>query len=72
MGVPGKVSDERVSNAIKNAVEKAKSAGKAVGSYAKDIEMAKWLKDLGVQYIAVNVDATIYMQACKNIVTSLR
>jgi len=43
----------------------------AVGSYAKDIDMAKWLKGLGVQYIAINVDSTIYMQACKSIVAEL-
>ena len=43
-----------------------------VGSYAKDIEMAKWLIDQGVQYLSVNVDATIYMQACENITKQLK
>ncbi len=71
LGMPGKVDNDIVSNTIKEAVHKTKSAGRAVGSYAKDIQMAKWLKGLGVQYIAVNVDATIYMQACKNIVKEI-
>tara|TARA_R110000824_G_scaffold222484_1_gene410116 strand:- start:95 stop:862 length:768 start_codon:yes stop_codon:yes gene_type:complete len=71
LGIPGKVDDNLVSDAIKKAVDKTKSLGRAVGSYAKDIETAKWLKGLGVQYIAVKVDATIYMQACKNIIKEI-
>ena len=43
-----------------------------VGSYAKDVEMGKWLIDLGVQYLSINVDATIYMQACESIVRALK
>jgi len=71
LGIPGKVDDERVSTIIKEMVKRSKSMDMAVGSYAKDIDMAKWLKGLGVQYIAINVDSTIYMQACKSIVAEL-
>ena len=71
LGMPGEVDNDMVSNTIKEAVQKTKSLGRAVGSYAKDIQMAKWLKGLGVQYIAVNVDATIYMQACRDIVKEI-
>ncbi len=72
LGMPGDVRNSTVENAISQAVSKARKANRSVGSYAKDVEMGKWLIGLGVQYLAINVDATIYMQACEAIVTSLR
>lgn len=72
LGMPGDVRNPVVENALKDATQKARSQGRAVGSYAKDIDMGKWLIDLGIQYIAINVDATIYMQACENIANELK
>ena len=72
LGIPGQVRSPAVERAIIEATHKVRGIGGAVGSYAKDVEMAKWLKDLGVQYISINVDATIYMQACASIVQQLR
>ncbi|MEC7880733.1 MAG: aldolase/citrate lyase family protein [Chloroflexota bacterium] len=72
LGVPGQVTDKKVADAMKVAADKARSAGRAVGSYAKDVEMGKWLKDLGVQYISINTDSTIYMQGCEAIVKALK
>lgn len=72
LGMPGDVRNPVVENALKDATLKARNAGRAVGSYAKDIEMGKWLIDLGIQYIAINVDATIYMQACEQIADELK
>ena len=72
LGMPGDVRNPVVEQALKEATDKARAQGRAVGSYAKDIEMGKWLIDLGVQYISINVDAIIYMQACENIVRSLK
>ena len=72
LGVPGDVLNPKVATAIEQASEKARSQGRAVGSYAKDIEMGKWLLGVGVQYLSINVDATIYMQACEHIVSELR
>lgn len=72
LGVPGDVRSSKVEAALKEATDKARSQGRAVGSYAKDVEMGKWLIDLGVQYLSINVDATIYMQACEKIVHDLK
>ena len=72
LGVPGDVRSKIVEDALKEAARKARSEGRVVGSYAKDIDMGKWLIDLGVQYLSINVDATIYMQACENIVSELK
>ena len=63
---------EKVEKALQEAAGKARAKGRAVGSYARDIEMGKWLKDLGVQYLAVNVDATIYLQACEGLAKALK
>ena len=72
LGVPGDVRNPIVEKALKEASINARDNGRVVGSYAKDIEMAKWLIDQGVQYLSVNVDATIYMQACENIAKQLK
>ena len=72
LGVPGDVRNPIVEKALKNASDKARKNGRVVGSYAKDVEMAKWLIDQGVQYLSINVDATIYMQACEKIVKDLQ
>ena len=71
LGVPGDVRNPIVETALKDAATRARDRGRAVGSYAKDVEMGKWLIDMGVQYLSINVDATIYMQACERIVKEL-
>ena len=72
LGMPGDVRNPVVEKAIQEATSKANKQGRAVGSYAKDVEMGKWLIGLGVQYISINVDATIYMQACEQIAKALK
>lgn len=72
LGMPGDVRNPKVEAALKDAADRARAQGRAVGSYAKDVEMGKWLIDLGVQYLSINVDATIYMQACEKIAKALK
>ena len=72
LGVPGDVRSKIVEDALKKAASKARAQGRVVGSYAKDVEMGKWLIDLGVQYLSINVDARIYMQACERIARALK
>ena len=72
LGIPGQVRNKKVADAMKNAAEKARNAGRAVGSFAKDVDMGLWLKDLGVQYISINTDSTIYMQGCEAIAKALK
>ncbi len=72
LGMPGDVRNPKVEDALKEAAGKARAQGRAVGSYAKDVEMGRWLIDLGVQYLSINVDATIYMQACEQIAKALK
>jgi 4-hydroxy-2-oxoheptanedioate aldolase len=72
LGVPGEVRSPKVEQALAAAAGKARAKGRAVGSYARDVEMGKWLKDLGVQYLSINVDATIYMLACEALAKALK
>jgi 2-keto-3-deoxy-L-rhamnonate aldolase RhmA len=70
--VPGDVRSPKVEKALQDAAGKARAKGRAVGSYARDVEMGKWLKDVGVQYLSINVDATIYLQACEALAKALK
>lgn len=72
LGVPGQVRSRKVETALKQAATEARAQKRAVGSYARDTDMGKWLLDIGVQYLSFNVDATIYMQACEGIVKELK
>lgn len=72
LGVPGEVRSPKVEKALQDAAAIARAKGRAVGLYARDVDMGKWLKDLGVQYLAVNVDATIYLQACEALAKALK
>ncbi len=72
LGMPGDVRSPTVEGAIRGAADKIRAQNRAVGSFAKDIEMAKWLIDLGVQYVSFSVDATIYTQACADIARALK
>jgi 4-hydroxy-2-oxoheptanedioate aldolase len=72
LGMPGDVRNKTVEDALRKAATDARAQGRAVGSYAKDIDMGKWLLDIGVQYLSINVDAIIYMQACRTIAEALK
>ena len=72
LGMPGDVRHPTVEAALQTACEKAKRAGKCIGSFAKDMDMGRWLLGLGVQYMLYSVDATIYLEACERIVGDLR
>jgi len=72
LGIPGQVEDPRVERLLREASRKARDAGMAVGSYAKDVAFAKKLMAMGVQYVSILVDATIYLYACRDIVKQVK
>jgi len=57
LGITGQVDHPRVRETLASCAAKCRAAGRWVGSYAKDVAMAKWLISIGVQYIATLVDA---------------
>lgn len=71
LGIPGQVQDDRVEELMSEVADRAPDAGKVVGTYADDPEMAqKWI-DAGVQYVAVSVDGAILTRAFADIVGNI-
>lgn len=58
IGIPGQVRDERVETLMSEVCDRAEEAGKIVGTYADDAEMAQRWIDVGVQFVAVYTDST--------------
>lgn len=67
LGVTGDVTNEKVVSAISDIVAKAKSNGKIVGTFVDNLEMAKYWKSKGLQYICYSVDVGIYSEYSANI-----
>lgn len=68
LGIPGQVRHERVEAQMRTVVETATKAGKAVGTFADDPEMAQEWIDAGVQFVMLSVDAPIFVRACRDLV----
>ena len=71
-GIPGQVNDPRVVKGMEEAAVKISAAGKAVGTFAGDVETARRWIDVGVQYISLGVDVGIFARACRDLVEQLK
>ena len=72
LGIPGEVNDPRVVNAVKTICDKAAAAGRCTGVYVDNVQTAKKYQALGVQFITLSVDVTIFFRACDQIMEQLR
>jgi len=68
LGVPGQVNNSLVVEKMKEVVLKCKQNKVAVGTFADDIETAKFWVSLGVQYMSFSVDVGILYEASKQII----
>lgn len=59
LGIAGQVTDERVEETMEDVCSRARDAGKIVGTYADTPELANRWIDVGVQYVAISVDAAL-------------
>jgi len=66
------VHHEKVVDAMKCVVEQSKAAGKTVGTFADDAEMAQRWVNLGVQYVMLSVDAPILVRALRGLAPGYR
>jgi len=57
---------------MQRIVERARSGGRAVGTFIDDVEGARRWAGFGMQFISYAVDMGIIQDAIKGIVTSLR
>ncbi len=71
-GIPGQVNDPRVVKGMEEATVKIRAAGKAVGTFAGDVETSKRWIGAGVQYISLSVDVGIFAEACRNLVRGVK
>lgn len=68
IGIPGQVRDERVEELMQEVCDRAADAGKVVGTFADDPEMARQWIDAGAQYVAIGVDGAILTRAFERLV----
>lgn len=72
LGIPGMVTSPLVKQKMQSIVEAAKGKKMAVGTYADDPRAALEWKQLGVTYLAVSVDAAIFLNAARRLVDQLK
>lgn len=72
VGVPGQVEHPQVVEMMRTVAEKTRAAGKVLGAFAKDIEGARKLMDLGVRYMAYGVDVGVYLEAWRERIAALK
>lgn len=72
LGVTGDVHNPKVTAQMKRIIEKAFSAGIAVGTFVDTAEDGCYWKNLGVRYIANSVDVGIFYSACRDIIDKIR
>lgn len=67
LGVPGKIEDERVVNAMKDIINRCLAKGVMVGTFVDTFDALERWKSAGVRYIAYSVDLGIMYQAASDI-----
>lgn len=72
LGIPGKVTDERVLKAISQIVEKAKRKDVVVGNFPVTLEQARCYMRAGVRFLAYGDDTLILQRAYRDICRSIR
>ncbi|MFC1540667.1 hypothetical protein ACFL4J_01355, partial [Candidatus Margulisiibacteriota bacterium] len=53
---------------VKGCVDKAKKKNIAVGAFTADMNMLKWFKEIGLQFITYSLDSTELCRAFKNVI----
>ena len=72
LGLPGQVKHPLVREKMIGIVERARRAGKCVGTFCDDAATAREWRELGVNYLAVGLDAGIFLHASAGIVREIR
>ncbi len=72
LGIPGQVRDARVINLMEQCVTTIRNAGKAVGTFADNPEIAQQWIDRGIQYVGLGADVSIFLRACENLVKAVK
>lgn len=72
LGVPGQVNHPKVEKRVAEIAALARGAGKCVGIFCDHpAAVAKW-RSVGVTYAALSIDATIFLNACRDLVQQVK
>jgi 4-hydroxy-2-oxoheptanedioate aldolase len=72
LGIPGQVDHPRVRSTMEQAIAACRQAGVAAGVYADSVEAVRHWVGMGVQYVAVGVDAALIYNLTRKFVSELR
>lgn len=72
LGIPGMVQSPLVREKMTTIIDKAKGKKIAVGTYCDDVSTAMEWRSLGVTYLAVSLDASIFLSAARRMVSRLK
>ncbi len=72
LGLPGQIDHPKVREKMLEVVGRAKSASKCIGMFCDNLEAAREWRRMGVRYLAVSIDAAIFMRAAREIVQGLQ
>ena len=64
LGIPGQISDSRVTSLVESIVATCRANGRHAGVFVDTIAAARKYRALGVKYIAYSVDVGIFANAC--------
>jgi len=72
LGVPGRLKEPVVVEAVERALKAANAAGKPAGIFVTSEEEACMRLDQGFKYLAYSIDGLIFANACTHVVKTLR
>jgi 4-hydroxy-2-oxoheptanedioate aldolase len=72
MGLIGRTGDARVHEAIVRGIAVVRAAGKAAGVLSSDRRLAQAYLDAGAGFVAVGVDTTLLVRACRDLLAAYR
>ncbi|MDD4756459.1 MAG: aldolase/citrate lyase family protein [Prolixibacteraceae bacterium] len=72
LGVPGQINHPKVIEAMKTVITEASARNKFVWTFVETSEDFKMWKDLGLLYLAYQVDTGIFYNACYKICNELK
>lgn len=67
LGVPGQTTHPSVVREMRAIVDRARAAGKTVGTFTDSGETMRMWKEAGVSYLSYSVDVGIFREACASI-----
>lgn len=72
MGLIGRMGDARVHEAIVRGIGVVRAAGKAAGVLSSDRGLAQLYLDAGASFVAVGVDTTLLVRACRELLATFK